>query len=140
MPQTKRAMLFPLLLLGVLVLLPGVTVRGGARVIELIADKDNRFKIPGQKKPVLTVKANEVIRLRITARKGTEWEKDGTIHSFTITALKDQGWDLRLKEGTQEFALVAPAEPGEYLVECTVKCGEGHEEMRMKLIVEPGGE
>jgi len=115
-------------------------VRGGARVIELIADKDNRFKIPGQKKPVLTVKANEVIRLRITARKGTEWEKDGTIHSFTITALKDQGWDLRLKEGTQEFALVAPAEPGEYLVECTVKCGEGHEEMRMKLIVEPGGE
>ena len=140
MPQTKRAMLFPLLLLGVLVLLPGVTVRGGARVIELIADKDNRFKIPGQKKPILTVKANEVIRLRITARKGTEWEKDGTIHSFTITALKDQGWDLRLKEGTQEFALVAPAEPGEYLVECTVKCGEGHEEMRMKLIVEPGGE
>ena len=140
MPQTKRAMLFPLLLLGVLVLLPGVTVRGGARVIELIADKDNRFKIPGQKKPVLTVKANEVIRLRITARKGTEWEKDGTIHSFTITALKDQGWDLRLKEGTQEFALVAPAEAGEYVVECTVKCGEGHEEMRMKLIVEPGGE
>ena len=129
-----------LLMLGALVVLPSVTVRGGARVIELIADKDNRFKIPGQKKPILTVKPNEVIRLRITARKGTEWEKDGTIHSFTITALKDQGWDLRLKEGTQEFALVAPAEAGEYVVECTVKCGEGHEEMRMKLIVEPGGE
>lgn len=115
----------------------GRLVAAGPRVIEVIADKDNQFKIPGQKKPVITLKANEVIRLRITARKGTEWDKDGAVHSFTIKELKDQGWDLRLKEGTQEFTLVAPKEPGEYVVECTVKCGEGHEEMKMKMIVTP---
>ena len=66
----------------------------------------------------------EVVHLRITANKSTEWDKDGTIHTFTINALKDQGWDLRLKEGTQDFTLVAPAEPGSYVVECTVKCGQ----------------
>lgn len=137
MLRPNRASVLGLVLLGVLVLSPSVTVRGGARVIEIIADKDNRYKVPGQKKAAITVKASEVIRLRITARKGTEWEKDGTVHSFTITALKDEGWDLRLKERTQEFTLVAPAEPGEYLVECTVKCGNGHDDMRMKLIVTP---
>jgi heme/copper-type cytochrome/quinol oxidase subunit 2 len=93
--------------------------------------------VPGQKKPVITVKAKEVIRLRITARKGTEWDKDGSVHSFTVKELKDQGWDLRLKEGTQEFTLVAPKEPGEYVVECTVMCGKGHDDMRMKLVVTP---
>jgi heme/copper-type cytochrome/quinol oxidase subunit 2 len=108
---------------------------GGPRVINVIADKDNRFKVPGQTNPVITVKANEVIRLRITAHKATEWDKDGTVHTFTIKELKDQGWDLRLKEGVQEFTLAAPGEPGEYLVECTVKCGDGHDDMKMKLIV-----
>lgn len=137
MLRAKRANLFLLLLLSGLVVLPSLTLGGGPQVIEVLADKDNRFKVPGQKKAVITVKANAVIRLRITSRKGTEWEKDGSVHSFTINVLKDQGWDLRLKEGTQEFTLVAPAEPGEYVVECTVKCGEGHEEMRMKLLVTP---
>ncbi|MBI2677966.1 MAG: hypothetical protein HYX28_04220 [Candidatus Koribacter versatilis] len=78
-----------------------------------------------------------MLRLQITARKGSESEKDGTVHSFTINALKDQGWDLRLKEGTQEFTVVAPTTPGEYVVECTVKCGEGHDDMKMKLVVAP---
>ncbi len=126
-----------LILLSAMVLLGSSLASGGPRVIEITADKDNHFKVPGQKKAIITVKANEVIRLRITARKGTEWHKDGWVHSFTIVALKDQGWDLRLKEGTQEFALVAPSEPGEYVVECTVLCGKGHEEMKMKLIVSP---
>ena len=135
---TKSRKVGTLLLLGVLVALPVFRGRAAVpRVIEVIADKDNRFNVPGQKKAVITVKAGEVIRLRITAHKGTEWDKDGTIHSFTVTALKDQGWDLRLKEGTQEFTLVAPKEPGEYVVECTVKCGEGHDDMRMKLVVTP---
>lgn len=110
---------------------------GGPRVIDVTADKDNRFKVAGQKKPVITVKANEVIQLRITARKGAEQSQDGTIHTFTIKELKDQGWDLRLKPGTQVFTLVAPNEPGEYTVECTVYCGPGHEGMKMKLIVTP---
>ena len=125
------------MLIGVLFSFPLPSGGGSPRVIEVIADRDNRFKVPGQKNPIITVKAKEVIRLRITSRKGTEWEKDGAVHSFTIVPLKDEGWDLRLKEGTQEFTLVAPTEPGDYVVECAVMCGKGHNEMKMKLVVTP---
>ena len=114
-----------------------LTAVAGPRVIQVIADDDNRFKVAGMKKPVMTVKAGEVVTLRIISRKGTDWEKDGTVHSFTINALKDQGWDLRLKEGTHDYTLAAPSEPGEYVVECTVRCGKGHDDMKMKLVVTP---
>ncbi len=125
-----------LLVGGLLVLgLASGVAGGGPRVINVIADKDNRYKVPGQTNPVITVKKNEVIKLHITAHKATEWDKDGTVHSFTIKELKDQGWDLRLKEGVQDFTLAAPADPGEYQIECTVKCGDGHDDMKMKLIV-----
>jgi heme/copper-type cytochrome/quinol oxidase subunit 2 len=110
---------------------------GPPRLITVTADKDNLFKIQGQKIPIITMKANEVIHLRIIANKSTEWDKDGTIHTFTINALKDQGWDLRLKEGTQDFTLVAPSQPGQYVVECTLKCGSGHDDMKMRLVVTP---
>ena len=132
-----RVTLATFVLLGLVLPGLGPVSAESPRVIEVIADKDNRFKVPGQKKPVITVKAGEVIRLRITSRKGTDWHKDGWVHSFTITALKDQGWDLQLKEGTHEFTLVAPEEPGEYEVECTINCGRGHDDMRMKLVVTP---
>lgn len=102
---------------------------------EVLADGDNVFKVPGQKKPVITVKAGQVVKLKIVGKKGTEMAKDGSVHSFTINALKDQGWDLPVKEGVNEYTVVAPAEPGEYVVECAVKCGNGHEDMKMKLVV-----
>lgn len=123
---------FGFLLLGAV-----VSLGSSPRVIDIVADRDNRFRVPRQKEPVITLKVSEVVLLRITARKATEWDKDGSVHTFTINALKSQGWDLRLKEGTQQFPLVAPAEPGEYLVECTVKCGKGHDDMHMKVIVVP---
>ncbi len=107
------------------------------RVVEVVADNDNQFKVPGENKPVIRLKPREKVRLRITARKGPEWNKDGTIHSFTIVSLVDEGWDLMLKEGTQEFELTAPSEPGIYKVQCTVKCGRGHSDMKMKLLVTP---
>lgn len=108
-----------------------------AKTWEIIADKDNTFKVVGQKKPVITVRPGEVVTLKIVGRKGTEWAKDGAIHSVTINALKEQGWDVRFKEGTSEYTLVAPAAPGEYEIECAVKCGPGHEDMKMKLVVKP---
>ena len=108
---------------------------GSGRVIEVIADKDNTFKVPGQKKAVITVKPGEQIVLRITSHFGGEQARDGSQHSFVVKKLRDQGWDIRLKEGTQEYALVAPQQPGEYLIECTVKCGRGHDDMNMKLVV-----
>ena len=126
---------------GSLCLLPAIPAMAQSRVLEVLADKDSHFKIAGQSKPEITVKAGEQVVLRITARKGKTWNRDGTVHGFTLLRLKDHaqvpGWDLELKPGTQEFALTAPAEPGEYEVLCTVICSEDHEYMRMKFVVLP---
>jgi hypothetical protein len=114
---------------------------GQSRVIEVLADKDSHFKIGGMRHPEITVKAGEPLLLRISARKGKTWNRDGTVHGFTLLRAKDHGkvsgWDLELKAGTQEFALTAPTEPGDYEVLCTVICSEEHEGMRMKLVVLP---
>lgn len=114
---------------------------GQARVIEVLADKDSHFKIAGMSRPEITVKAGEPLLLRINARKAKTWNRDGTVHGFTLLRAKDHhkvtGWDLELKPGTHEFSLTAPAEPGEYEVLCTVICSEEHEGMRMKFVVLP---
>jgi hypothetical protein len=110
-------------------------------VIEVLADKDSRYKIAGQSKAKITVKAGEQLLLRITARKGTSWDEDGSVHGFVLLRTKDHskvpGWDFSLKPGTQEFEVSAPAEPGDYEVICTVICSDEHEGMRMKFVVLP---
>lgn len=108
-----------------------------AKVWHVFATKDQEFKVEGEKKPVITVKAGEDVHLIITAEKGPVSAKDGSVHSFTIKSLANQGWDLRLKPGTQEYTLKAPSKPGEYVVECTVLCGPHHADQRMKLVVMP---
>jgi heme/copper-type cytochrome/quinol oxidase subunit 2 len=114
---------------------------GQGRVIEVLADKDSHFKMAGMSHAEITVKAGEPILLRVIARKGKTWNRDGTVHGFTLLRANDHhkvsGWDLELKPGMQEFSLMAPAEPGEYEVLCTVICSEEHEGMRMKFIVLP---
>lgn len=114
---------------------------GQARVIEVLADKDSHFKMAGMGRAEITVKAGEPLLLRIKARKGKTWNRDGTVHGFTLLRAKDHskvtGWNLELKQGTQEFSLTAPEEPGEYEVLCTVICSEEHEGMRMKFVVVP---
>ena len=111
------------------------------RVIEVLADKDSRYKIAGENRPEITVKAGEPVLLRLTARKGKSWNRDGSIHGFSLLRAKDRskvlGWDLLLRPGTQEFQMTAPAEPGEYVVVCTVVCSEDHEGMNMKFVVFP---
>lgn len=115
--------------------------RAQARTIEVLADKDSRYKIAGEARPEITVKAGEPVLLRVTARKGKSWNRDGSIHGFTLLHAKDRskvpGWDLLLRPGSQEFRLTAPAEPGEYEVVCTVICSEEHEGMHMKFVVVP---
>jgi heme/copper-type cytochrome/quinol oxidase subunit 2 len=114
---------------------------GQARVIEVLADKDSHFKMTGQSHPEITVKAGEPLVLRINARKGKTWNRDGAVHGFTLLRAKDHskvpGWDLELKSGTQDFTLTAPTEPGDYEVLCTVICSDDHEGMRMKFVVLP---
>lgn len=112
-----------------------------ARVIEVTADSDSRYKIAGQRTPEITVKAGEQILLRVTAHRGKTWNRDGSIHGFTLLRAKDRtkvdGWDLLFKPGKQEFLLTAPQEPGAYEVVCTVICSEEHEGMHMKFTVLP---
>jgi heme/copper-type cytochrome/quinol oxidase subunit 2 len=111
------------------------------RVIEVLADKDSRYKIAGERQPEIVVKTGEPLLLRITARKAKSRNRDGSIHGFTLLRAKDRSkvpdWDFLLKPGLQEFRLVAPAEPGEYVVVCTVVCSEEHEGMHMKFTVVP---
>jgi len=115
--------------------------RAQAHVIEVTADSDSRYKIAGQRVPEISVKAGEQILLRVTAHRGKSWNRDGSIHGFTLLRAKDrtrvEGWDLLFKPGKQEFSLTAPSEPGEYEVVCTVICSEEHEGMHMKFTVLP---
>src|ERR1017187_9077120 len=110
-------------------------------VIEVLADKDSRYKIAGERTPEITVKAGEGVLLRITARRGKSWNRDGSIHGFALLRAKDrtkvEGWNLLFKPGKQEFLLTAPNEPGVYEVVCTVICSEDHEGMHMKFTVLP---
>lgn len=137
-----------LLLIAVVSILPTGLHRAGAqaqvaqpRVIEVLADSDSRYKIAGERTPEITVKAGELLLLRVTARRGKSWNRDGSIHGFSLLRAKDrtkvEGWDLLFKPGKQEFRLSAPAEPGEYEVVCTVICSEDHEGMHMKFTVLP---
>jgi heme/copper-type cytochrome/quinol oxidase subunit 2 len=112
-----------------------------AHVIEVTADSDSRYKIAGQRTPEITVKAGEQVLLRVTAHRGKSWNRDGTIHGFSLLRAKDRtrvdGWDLLFKPGKQEFLLTVPNEPGAYEVVCTVICSEDHEGMHMKFTVLP---
>lgn len=110
-------------------------------VIEITADSDSRYKMAGQRTPEVIVKAGEQILLRVTAHRAKSWNRDGSIHGFTLLRAKDRtrvdGWDLLLKPGKQEFLLTAPDQPGAYEVVCTVICSEDHEGMHMKFTVLP---
>ena len=110
-------------------------------VVEIVADKDSRYKTPDGGKPEITLKAGESVLLRVSARKAKSWNRDGSIHGFTLLRAGDRskvpGWNLLLRPGSQEFQVTAPADPGEYVVVCTVICSEDHEGMNMRVLVVP---
>jgi hypothetical protein len=118
-----------------------ITTAVGPRLIEVIADHKSRFSVPGQSEPSISVKAGEKVRLRITAIKAVNRNRDGAVHGFTLLHPGDHkpvdGWDFLLQPGTQEFVVTAPMEPGNYEVVCTVICSENHEHMSMKFTVLP---
>ena len=122
-------------------LLPHPAQPDSARVIEILADHDSRYKIGGQTSPTITVHAGEPLTIRITAIKAKNKNRNGSIHGFTLLRQKERlrvpGWDFELKPGLQEFALMAPAEPGDYIIVCTVICGPEHESMNMRFVVLP---
>src|SRR5215469_3623879 len=136
--QPIRRMGFALAVASAFVAVPCAQAQ---RVIEVTADGDSRYKMTGQRTPSITVKVGEQILLRVTANRGKSWNRDGSIHGFTLLRAKDrsrvEGWDLLFKPGKQEFLMTAPTEPGEYEVVCTVICSEEHEGMHMKFTVVP---
>jgi heme/copper-type cytochrome/quinol oxidase subunit 2 len=109
------------------------------RLIEILADRDSRYKMTGMSHPVIAMKAGERVLLRITARRAHGANRDGSVHGFTLTRVSDGakvlGWDLLLMPGTQDFPLEAPQQAGEYRVVCTVICSQDHEGMHMKVTV-----
>jgi hypothetical protein len=68
----------------------GSTVRASAQahVIEVTAGSDSRYKIAGPGVPEVTVKAGEQVLLRVTAHRGKSWNRDGSIHGFTLLRAK----------------------------------------------------
>jgi heme/copper-type cytochrome/quinol oxidase subunit 2 len=110
-------------------------------VVEIVADKDSRYKSPDGGKPEITLRAGEQVLLRVSARKAKSRNRDGSIHGFALLRAGDRtkvdGWNLLLRPGQQEFQLTAPPDPGEYVVVCTVICSEDHEGMNMRLLVVP---
>jgi heme/copper-type cytochrome/quinol oxidase subunit 2 len=137
--RVRRILVWTAVATALLVAAPRASAQ--AHLIEFTADSDSRFKIAGQRTPQITVKAGEQVLLRVTAHRGKSWNRDGSIHGFTLLRAKDRtkvdGWDLLFKPGTQEFTLTAPNDPGEYVVVCTVICSEDHEGMHMKFTVLP---
>ncbi|HKV25284.1 MAG TPA: hypothetical protein VJN93_11890 [Candidatus Acidoferrum sp.] len=137
----RQIVLAALLIAGASIPASRVSAQVSPRVIEIVADHDSRFKIPGQQHPEITVKAGEKVILKITAVKAKNHNRDGSIHGFLLLRASDRkpvdGWDLLLKPGTQEFTLTAPAEPGEYVVICSVICSSQHEGMQMRFLVVP---
>jgi len=127
--------------MAVALLVMSLPVFAESRVIEILADKDSHFRIPGQSHAEIILKAGEPVLLRIEARKGKTWNRDGAVHGFTMLRAKDRarvpGWDFELRPGMQEFKLTAPSEPGQYDVVCTVICSDDHEGMHMKVVVVP---
>ena len=139
LPHLRRVLLSMMLASHVVFLVPDLAAQ--TRVIEITADRDSRYKMAGVRSPEITAKAGEKVLLRITAHRGKSWNRDGSIHGFTLLRAKDRtkvdGWDLLLKPGTQEYTMTVPNEPGAYEVVCTVICSEDHEGMHMKFTVLP---
>jgi len=140
----QRLKLFQLVKLAaaclVLVATPCFTGSQSPQVVEVLADHDSRFKIAGEREPIITVHAGAPLTLRITAVKAKNRNRDGSIHGFALLRAKDRskvpGWDFLLKPGLQEITVTAP-EAGNYVVVCTVICSDNHDGMSMKFIVLP---
>jgi len=109
-----------------------------ARVIELTADKDSRYRQGEKISPTIEVQPGQALILRILAVRAKTVARDGSIHGL---ALLDKnldpvpGWRFFLHPGVQEFAVSAPTEPGKYHAVCTIICSDNHEGMGFTLWV-----
>lgn len=78
----------------------------------------------------LVVRAGQKVRIRLKSADVT--------HGFNISDL-DIG-PILIEPGHVEEAIFTPDQPGEYLFQCSTRCGECHEEMLGTIVVLGEGE
>ena len=109
-----------------------------ARVIELTAGRDSRYRQGNKTSPTIEVYAGEPLILRVTAIRAEEVARDGSIHGLALLDKNSkvvEGWRFFFHPGVQEVAVTAPSEPGRYQAVCTVICSDGHDGMMFTLVV-----
>ncbi len=111
-----------------------------ARVIELTADKDSRYRQGDKVAPTIQVSPGEHLVLRITAVKAAQVARDGSVHGLALLD-KDEntvpGWRFYFHPGIQDVEVTAPIQPGRYMAVCIVICSDMHEDMGFTLVVSP---
>lgn len=107
--------------------LTGVS-EGGVWTEEEIAGHNYWRRTPGPAR--LAVRTGQTVRIRLKSADVT--------HGFSIPDL-DVG-PVLVEPGHVAEVAFTPEEPGEYLFQCTTRCGECHEEMLGSLVVLGEGE
>lgn len=109
-----------------------------ARIIELTAGRDSRYRQGRKVTPTIEVRAGEPLILRITAVRAETVARDGSVHGLALLDKNSDpvpGWKIFLQPGVQDLAVSAPATPGRYTAVCTVICSDAHEGMGFTLLV-----
>lgn len=109
-----------------------------ARLIELTAGRDSRYREGRKVAPTIEARAGEALILRITAVRADTVARDGSVHGLALLDKNSQavaGWRFFLHPGVQDLEVSAPLEPGRYTAVCTVICSDGHEGMGFTLLV-----
>jgi cytochrome c oxidase subunit 2 len=75
--------------------------------------------------PVITVKQGDKVKLNV--------KSIDVSHGF---ALPDYGFDQKLEPGQEIVIEFIASKKGEFTFFCSVMCGEGHKDMKGKLVVE----
>lgn len=112
---------------------------GNARIIELTADKDSRYRQGRKVAPTIEVFAGEPLILRINAVRAREVARDGSVHGLALLDKNSDavpGWKFFLHPGQQDLAVSAPTQPGRYSAVCTIICSGEHESMGFTLLVQ----
>lgn len=132
--------------IAVRLLLLGIFIAGGAEadspvhVVNLVADHNSVFRVVDSKKAELNLMAGEPVLLRVEAQKAKSMNRDGSVHGLLLLDSRGKavpGWDLLFKPGMQEMQLTAPTDPGTYKAVCTVICSVNHDQMQLRVVVNP---
>lgn len=113
-----------------------------ARVIELTADKDSRYRQVDKVAPTIEVAPGEHFILRITAVKARQVARDGSVHGLALLDKNENavpGWRFYLHPGVQDLEVTAPTQAGRYMAVCIVICSDMHEDMGFTLVVSQPG-